>query len=736
MCKLTKINITGNICAHFLITLFLSWLWLEIFLPEICQGLELRQIQNNSLKETGIVIPDDSIKVFVYAGEPHGIKVNDDTIAVDYGRCGIIYDRNKGLRSAIYDISDGWPGNRPKEFPQVNPSRINGGLIGPGILDRQQSSAPIACSIEFQGSKWAAFQPAEFLVTIEKEGYKNRTGPYSTWSGVLKRLNEESYIQADMSGQESKRYTMSDGLASNIVTRLVASHGFLWASCVDIYQPDKKNWGPGGLSRFDPKTNRWEHIKTIEGHPVRWITLMETAGDDLWIGFREGNGVDGDKINYGMGVSVDIYRPKASSILLARFSKGKWTVFSEPLSFAEGISDTKDSPTQMPLRLAISNEQAFLFCGFRSRMPSYNYEYELNGYVSSLDLKSGKWRTFDLSKDFDADRLVDMYSEKNEVLIKINRGVHRWDNNSQDWKYLDPQTPLKNPSLSTAALRNDELWIGYTNQSFGVIGQQGISVFDENKLNWSYISPEQIGTGCPVWRMSTMTNGDIWILFSGRPWRGAALEFSLYSREGANNTKSGLGCFSNDKWNFPIDLQDIERNNNISLIFWDDGNYDLVAVGNKLFISNRKGVYVGPDKWQRIVEGDILRMDLSADGKSLIILRQGPRTDDNSSTYQRGRYHLTMGKISFESLPFEGLDRMQLEPPSYLWERNNETPEMWKQSWVLLPEFKEERWVVGPFGSNNGYHGVIETPYTFWIASQGELVRLERKSIENIVKTQ
>ena len=138
-----------------------------------------------------------------------------------------------------------------------------------------------------------------------------------------------------------------------------------------------------------------------------------------------------------------------------------------------------------------------------------------------------------------------MYSEKNEILIKSNRGVHRWVEKSKSWKYLDPQTPLKNPSLSTAALRSDKLWIGYTNQAFGVIGQQGISVFDEKKLKWSYISPEQIGTNCPVWRMGAMTNGDIWILFNGRPWRGAgsALESFIYSGESAIYGKTGLGSF-------------------------------------------------------------------------------------------------------------------------------------------------------------------------------------------------
>ena len=162
MCKLTKLNMTGNICAHFLITLFLSWLSLDIFLPEICQGLELRQIQNNSLKETGIVIPNENVEVFVYAGEPRVIKVNDETIAVDYGRCGIIYGRNNGQRTALYDISDGWPEIRPKEFPQADSSRINGRLIGPGIFDKWRSWTPdkvalepeATCVIEFQGSKW------------------------------------------------------------------------------------------------------------------------------------------------------------------------------------------------------------------------------------------------------------------------------------------------------------------------------------------------------------------------------------------------------------------------------------------------------------------------------------------------------------------------------------------------------------------------------------------------------
>ena len=98
MHSLKKLSLTDNHCTYFLSILFHSLLWLNILLPGICYGLELRQIQNNSLMETGIVIPDDAVEVFVYAGEPGGIKVNDETIAVDYGRCGIIYDRKKGQK--------------------------------------------------------------------------------------------------------------------------------------------------------------------------------------------------------------------------------------------------------------------------------------------------------------------------------------------------------------------------------------------------------------------------------------------------------------------------------------------------------------------------------------------------------------------------------------------------------------------------------------------------------------
>jgi hypothetical protein len=739
MCRLVANNRTFilKLYVHLIGPAIAGWLCLNIIFSETCLSLGLRQVQNNYLTQTRRAISNDAVQVFVYAGEPRAIKVNDNNIAVDYGRCGIVFNRSNGEVIERFDVEDGWPKIRPNIFPKIDSSHIDSRFIGPGIFDKiykigskkKKIKFEETCSVEFEGRTWRAYQPADFRRNIQKKGYDNRTGPYSTWSGILARLNAESYLQADAPEQKSRRYKMSDGLASNIVTRLIPSQGYLWAVCVDIYEPEKDRWGPGGLSRFDLKTNRWEHVKTINGYSIRWVTLMETIGDDLWIGFREGNGIEGDKINYGMGVSAGIYRPKTSAILLARFAKDKWTVFLKPLPLVKGSLHKENSPTEMPLQLAGSSKRVFLCSGYNSRRPAFNFEYQLDGCISSLDLHTYTWRSFDLYKDFDADRLVDMLSENGEILIRSNRGAHRWDDKSQSWKLLDPQTELKNPSLSTAAQRNNELWIGYTNQSFGVIGQQGISVYDEETLKWSYFSQEQIGTGCPVRRMGADTNGYVWILFGRRPNRGALAEFLFYPREAKFFHESGLGCFRRGKWEFPIELTELDFRND----FLMNSTHDLVTIGDKLFVAGKEGVYLGPDKWRRIIEGDILRIEPSSDKKSLIILRQGPRSDQDFSTFQRGRYDLTTGDISFESLPYKGLDRMQLEPPTYLWNNKSmepETSKAWRKNWVLSPGYKEGNWVVGPMGSND-YHGVIETPSAFWIASRGELVRLD---IKNIVK--
>ncbi|HUT31594.1 MAG TPA: hypothetical protein VMX13_17520 [Sedimentisphaerales bacterium] len=732
--------------ARLMATVVVGWFLFAIAATQLCRGIELRRIQDGSLAGAGDAIPKDAVNVFVYAGQPRNVKVNENNVAADYGRCGVLFGRSSGEITGRLTVAQGWPANRPDDFVQATASPADSPLIGPGILrkwggrrgDRedQRQSFEEACSVEFQGHTWRAYQPADFLRYIQTEGYKDRKGPYSGWSGILARLNEQSYLVGRAAGQRPRRYTMSDGLASNIVTRLVPCQGCLWAGCVDIYEPDKNRWGPGGLSQFDPNTSQWETIEAIEGHPVRWVTLLQTVGDELWVGFREGSGVAGDKVYYGMGVGADIYRPKATAMILARFAAGKWTVFVRPLpATGNGPADQgrEDAPTEMPLELARYGTRVFLFSGSRSHGHSYNFEYKLDGRVSLLDIGAGKWREFDPYEHFDADRLIRMVADKGEILVTSNRGVHRWDDKKQTWRFLDPQAELKNPMLSAAVSRGNEFWVGYTNQSFGVVGQQGISVFDEDTLQWSYMSPERIGTACPVRRMAVTPDGDVWVLFEPRPYRGAAMEYAYYPRETKTARPWGLGCFSKGRWKFPVQLPEPAQPIDGPDYPWNHrGAHELVAVGDKVFVAASEGVYLGPGQWRRIVEGQVFSIELADDAKSLTLLRQGPREEQGPQTIQRGRYDLATGECPFETAPGDEARRWEFESRSCLWEQDlteSGHTRPWTGDWVLLSAWKDGNWAIGPLGGDTP-HAVVETPHAFWIASQGELVRLDRKLME------
>src|SRR5207245_3991086 len=139
-----------------------------------------------------------------------------------------------------------------------------------------------------------------------------------------------------------------------------------------------------------------------------------------------------------------------------------------------------------------------------------------------------------------------------EVLVASNRGVHRWLPVRRAWELLQTNAVLRNPSLAALTPIGNELWVGYTNQSFGVTGQQGISRFNERSGRWSYISPEQIGTRCPVRQIVSLSANDVWVLFHPRPWLGSAIEFHFYPREAPERKKPpfapGLGHYSAGKW--------------------------------------------------------------------------------------------------------------------------------------------------------------------------------------------
>ena len=302
----------------------------------------------------GLSIPRDAVDVFLYEGEPSAMRVTDRHLAVDYGRSGVLFDRATGKVIERFTVADGWPKRRSAEYPgkpgnpflslrTVGPGVLNPDYAPPGVdmrrLPRPGERLPLETLVEtrFDGITWRAMQPRAFLNGIEPANVRDRS---ISWSEILARLNEACDVEAVVGHDKpSTRFTMAEGLASNIVTHLVAHEDALWAACVDIYDPKAGKWGPGGLSRYDKHTKRWERIAQIDGRPVRWVTLLMTVGDDLWVGFREGDGVDGDAVAFGMGLYAGTYRPRATSVVLARLSAGRWTTYGRDRRDRKGRAD-------------------------------------------------------------------------------------------------------------------------------------------------------------------------------------------------------------------------------------------------------------------------------------------------------------------------------------------------------------------------------------------------------------
>ena len=721
-------------------------------------GLEFRRITERGIARKGVPIPARGVRVFVYEGAPLSVRVTDKYIAVDYSeRSGVLFDRAGGKFVRRFTVADGWPKVRHEAFAPFRRPREKSKMVGPGVLDSYHQVRPsaseryrrtgprdqepqyaVAASVKFGGRKWKAMQPAGFLRTLPRRvgrDYKKMRQTFGSWTGILRVLNAESFLQAEfLSVGKPQRYTTAEGLASNIVTHLAVADKTLWAACVDIYDPEKKQWGPGGLCRFDPKTGRWRRIEKIAGLPVRWVTLLESVGDDLWVGFREGSGIAGDKVGYGMGLYPGCYRPKATAIVLARLSGGKWTTFSrKPLP---GGDRTGKAPTESPRNLALLGEKVFLFSETYARS-SGNWQVSMDGHISLLDLSGGKWRTFDLEKDLAVFRLLHMVAEKGEIVALSDRGAHRWSARQGKWVFLDPKSPLVNPNLSAAVVVGDELWVGYTNQSFGAIGRQGISRFNEKTGKWAYTSPKEIGTACPVRTIAVMPDGDVRVLFRKRQWHGSAMPYSFYPRQ-QWNAPAGLGRFTKGKWQFPVKLAGVPASRKRERKK-PDGKIDhweeklpirhLAVAGEKLFVATAAGVYVGPAKWKRIAEGPAqtgwrpaLTIRPSKDGKTLGIWRQ-----DTHSKWQHGLYDPETDKVVFKNLPAGSFDPWRLYSHDYLLHWSGDAS--WIQHWVLVPTVKEGRWTIGKLGTR--YHKVIETPHAVWIASRGELIRLDRKHLSD-----
>jgi hypothetical protein len=705
-------------------------------------ALELREIGKSGIGTVARPVPRSAVRVFAYEGAPREVKVTEAVIAVDYGRSGVSFDRSTGLPVRHLTVADGWPivGRDAFGLLQREINRRDE-LIGPGVLysskplfdDVAADPFPVAVSASFLGRTWQARQPRGFLEDVSA-GSRDAV----SWTSILRRLNAACYVERGAAGDRpARRFTMANGLASNIVVQMAVASGTLWAACADIYDPQQRQWGAGGLCQFDPKTERWRRINAINGWPVRWVTLLQAVGDDLWVGLREGEGVAGDSIVFGMGIYPEHYRPNATALVLARLSGGRWTRFTRPLRpdpappyQAQAESGKPVPPTEAPRALAISEGRVLLFSTTSSSRLSGNWDRQLDGYLSALDPASGSWRLFDAAKDFDADELRDLVYERGEVLVTSNRGVHRWLPKPGGWRLLDPGSPLKNPAIKIAPAAND-LWVGYGKPSFGVVGEQGISRYLERDERWDDVPPARIGTACPTRAIAAISEQDVWVLFRSPRWMGSAVEYHFYPREIIPRPE-GLAHYAGGRWEFPVKIEGIPepvrraKTDIPAGIVWGHAPNEvqsLVAVGRRVFVATGTDVFAGPGPWTKILsrggktrfESPIEGLLSSEDGKALLIVLHGLELDPNSPRFHNLRYDLATGKVTEETWN----DKKDVKAKAlHSW---------WLDSWVRVAAVNGADWAVGTL--EGGHHQVAETASAIWIAGPGELIRLDREQL-------
>ena len=307
-------------------------------------GLRVEQRGDGDRSLASRPIPREAVRAFLYQGRPFSVGVTEKNIAVNYRLSGVLFDRASGEAVQRFTAIDGWPKNRDPEFAAPNYQNGEPRLFGPGIIDvyrgpffdKGQSFETVA-EVQFQGRAWRAVQRNQFRAIVnDLEKAEESKGVQDairiSWTTVLEQYSKGCHIEVGDDRQSPvKRYTADDGLASNIVTHLAVCQGTLWAACADIYDPAKKEWGPGGLCRYDPKSDRWQRIDTVDGRPVRWITLLQAIDDELWVGFREGDGLVSDDIERGPRVDIPRYVPHVKGIVLARLSGDKWTSYSRAI---------------------------------------------------------------------------------------------------------------------------------------------------------------------------------------------------------------------------------------------------------------------------------------------------------------------------------------------------------------------------------------------------------------------
>jgi len=677
-------------------------------------------------------------QVFTYEGEPMGFTVEDDSIVLNYSTSRVRVDRatlavkSRVTRAEGFREGDTNGISRLRAFPYAQPGHPV--LVGPGIaltwsglLGPPTPPYVAVAEATVGGATWRAMHPMDALYA--KPGTPYRDAEWTSWSKILQRASAASYMERSAGGL-TNRFTREQGLSGNLVAHLAVAGGVLWAGCVDVYNNELKTWTDGGLCFFDEKAGRWQEAPAIENRRIRFVTGLQTIGDDLYVLHREGVGVAGDEIGYGMGVFPGDYRPVTTSIVVSRRDKdGKWTSWRRSpaelgLDMAYHATSMKlvtsaQASTERAESVAVDGARLLVYSTVFAGNDGGNFEYEVRpGLVSVLDTATGAWKVFDPAKDLTTNKITGMYAENGEILLSSTAGVYRWKNT--EWQLINTGAALKNPVIASVAGVGDEVWVGYARPGYWEYGSQGISRYNEKTGQWSWMSPGEIGTALTVGDIASV-NGEAYVLFPTNQYLGpVAARVDMVGEEPRWTMPGGLGRFAGGKWEFPVKLEGIpltapsDSTNETTeagtvkqeaVVF-----VHIAAGGGKLFVGTTCGLYEGPVPFKKICDGCVLTLAASADGER-VTAALVPRNSFARQSFSIFRFNTVTGIGKSE--PAEGYNDSYNSPnDSY------NSPIYYQPIPGAGPQRRQSPW-------GDDLFDVTVTPYADWLWGGGEMIRLE-----------